>query len=205
MPKKARELKALEVNRLKHPGNHGNVTFAVGGVDGLLIQITPTGARSWILRCKVGERRRHIGLGGFPDVPLVSARERAREAREMIRNGIDPIEVRKAKAAALYAAQKRGMSFRKAKDKYLIGKLAEFDNAKHRKQWRATLDKYADPALGDMLVSDISVADIQRTLEPIWISKNETASRLRGRIEAVLAWATVAGHREGDKAPTAFW
>jgi integrase len=82
--------------------------------------------------------------------------------------------------------------------KYLAIKLLEFDNEKHRKQWRATLDQYAVPAVGGMLVADITVQDIRRMLEPIWIDKTETASRLRGRVEAILSWATVAGHREGD-------
>ncbi|MCK0151077.1 integrase arm-type DNA-binding domain-containing protein [Marivita sp. S6314] len=198
MPKKARELSALEVKRLEHPGHDHNATFAVGGVDGLLLQITPAGARSWILRCNVGKKRRHIGLGGFPDVTLAGARERAREARDMIRQGVDPVEHKKAARAALEAAQKRGLTFAEAMEKFLKGKLAEFDNPKHRKQWRATLDAYAVPAVGKMLVDDITVTDVQRILEPIWLTKNETASRLRGRVEAVLAWATVAGHRTGD-------
>ena len=77
-------------------------------------------------------------------------------------------------------------------------KLAEFENDKHRKQWRATLDRYAAPAIGNMLVADVTVQDVRRVLEPIWQDKTNTASRLRGRIEAVLSWATVAGHREGD-------
>ncbi|GAA6161851.1 site-specific integrase [Ruegeria sp. HU-ET01832] len=198
MPKKARELSALEVKRLEHPGHGSNATIAVGGVDGLLLQVTPSGARSWLLRCKVGNRRRHIGLGGYPDVPLAEARERAREARQMIREGTDPVEQRKANRAALIAAQKRGMTFAQAMEKFLVGKLKEFENPKHKKQWRATLDKYALPAVGNMLVADIEVSDVQRILEPIWLTKNETASRLRGRVEAVLAWATVAGHRAGD-------
>jgi integrase len=198
MPKKAQELSALDVKRLQHPGHAHNATFTVGGVDGLLLQITSSGARSWILRCKVGTKRRHIGLGGFPDVTLAGARERARETRDMIRQGIDPIEHRKATRAALEAAQKRGLTFSEAMEKFLVGKLAEFDNLKHKKQWRATLDAYAVPAVGKMLVDDIGVLDVQRILEPIWITKSETASRLRGRVEAVLAWATVAGHRTGD-------
>lgn len=198
MPKKAQELSALEVKRIQHPGHAHNATFAVGGVDGLLLQITPNGGRSWILRCNVGAKRRHIGLGGFPDVTLAGARERARETRDIIRQGVDPIEHKKATRAALVAAQKRGLTFSEAMEKYLIGKLEEFDNPKHRKQWRATLDAYAVPAVGKMLVADIGVSDLQRILEPIWLSKNETASRLRGRVEAVLAWATVAGHRAGD-------
>lgn len=198
MPKKAKELSAIEVKRLDHPGRGRNATFAVGGVDGLLLQITPTGGRSWILRCSVGGLRRHLGLGGYPDVTLAQARERARGARDLIWQGIDPVEDRKASRSALVAAQRRGLSFDKAMESYLSAKLQEFDNEKHRKQWRATLDKYAVPMLGKMLVADIGVTDIQRTLEPIWATKTETASRLRGRIEAVMAWATVAGHRTGD-------
>lgn len=198
MPKKARELSAVEVKRLEHPGKGRNVAFTVGGVDGLQLQITPTGGRSWLLRCKVGNHRRQIGLGGYPDVSLAQARDRAREARNMIWQGIDPVEHRKANRAALIASQKRGLTFSDAMEKFLIGKLSEFDNEKHRKQWRATLDKYAVPAIGNLLVAEIEVSDIQRTLEPIWTTKTETASRLRGRIENVLAWATVSGHRKGD-------
>lgn len=198
MPKKAKELSALEVKRLCHPGNRGNVAVSVGGVDGLMLQITPSDARSWMLRCMIGSKRRHIGLGGYPDVTLAQARERAREARELIWQGIDPVEQRKANKAALATAQRRGLTFTDAMERYLEGKLKEFSNPKHAKQWRATLDSYAKPLIGDMPVTDIAVADIQRTLEPIWTTKTETATRLRGRIEAVLAWATVAGHRVGD-------
>lgn len=198
MPLKAKELSALEVKRLKHPGHKHNATYAVGGVDGLQLQITPTGARSWLLRCTVGAKRRHVGLGGFPDVTLATARDRAREARDLIRQGIDPVEQRKAITAALKASQNRGMTFRRAMEKFLVGKLAEFDNEKHRKQWRATLDRYAVPELGGLLVDDITVKDIQRVLAPIWLTKTETASRLRGRIEAVLTWAAVSGYRSGE-------
>lgn len=108
------------------------------------------------------------------------------------------MEEKKTRRAALVAAQKRGLIFADAVERYLENKLTEFRSDKHRKQWQSTLDDYAIPAIGKMLVDDIRVSDIQRTLEPIWASKTETASRLRGRIEAVLAWATVAGHREGD-------
>lgn len=196
--KKAKELSAKEVRDLRHPGKGAHAIFAVGGVDGLLLQITPNNARSWILRCKVGAKRRHIGLGGFPDVTLSQARERAREAKDAIRRGIDPIEERRAAQAALAAAQARGLTFSDAVDKYCAAKLDEFRNEKHRKQWRSTLDNYASPAIGKMMVNEIEVQDVLRALEPIWATKTETASRLRGRIENVLAWATVAGHRKGD-------
>lgn len=198
MPKQAKELSALDIRRLEHTGQNRNVTFSVGGVSGLLVQITPTGAKTWILRTQVGEKRREIGLGGYPDVTLAGARERAREAKDAIRQGIDPVEQRKAARAALVASQGRGLTFAKAVERYLETRLSEFRNDKHRRQWRATLDTYATPTIGKMHVADLDVTDIVRVLEPIWSTKTETASRLRGRIEAVLAWATVSGHRQGD-------
>lgn len=198
MPRKAKDLTAIEVARLRHPGQGKNVTFAVGNVAGLLLQCTPTGARTWLLRTMVGTKRREIGIGGYPDVPLADAVRIAREAKEKIRQGIDPVEERKAARAALAALQARGLIFSDAVDRYLAAKLVAFKSAKHRQQWENTLKTYALPELGPMLVSEITVQDVLRVLEPLWREKTETASRLRGRIEAVLSWATVAGHRSGD-------
>lgn len=198
MPRVAKELSALDVKRLQHPGAGRNVVFAVGGVSGLMLQITPNGGRTWLLRVSVGGKRREIGLGGFPDVPLAQARDLAREAKDKIRRGIDPVEERKSARAALAAARRRGLTFADATDRYLAAKLDAFKNAKHRQQWQNTLQTYAMPELGPMLVDDIVVQDVLRVLDPIWTVKTETASRLRGRIESVLSWATVAGHRTGD-------
>lgn len=198
MPKVAKELSSLEVKRLVHPGKAHNATFAVGGVNGLLLQLTPAGGKTWILRATVGQKRREIGLGGYPDVTLAQARERARETKDLIYRGVDPIEQRNVARAALHAAQRRGLTFSDAVDRYLVTKLDEFRNAKHRQQWENTLATYAVPQLGSMLVSDIKMQDVLRVVEPIWRTKTETASRLRGRIESVLSWATVAGHRSGD-------
>jgi integrase len=198
MPKVAEELTALDVKRLTHPGGKRNVLFSVGGVPGLHMQITPNGGRSWVLRAKVGTLRRDIGLGGFPGVTLAQAREKAREARTKIEGGIDPVEERKAAKAALVAAQRRGMLFSKAVELCLSAKLDAFKNAKHRQQWENTLSTYAMPELGKMLVQDITTQDVLRVLQPLWSDRTETASRLRGRIETVLSWATVAGHRTGD-------
>ncbi len=198
MPKMSVELTALDVKRLTHPGSKRNVMFSVGGVPGLHLQLTPKDGRSWVLRAKVGATRRDIGLGGFPAVTLAQARDKAREARNKIDQGIDPIEERKAAKAALAAAQRRGMTFADALDKFLSTKLEGFESPKHRQQWRNTLENYAKPDLGPMLVQDIAVQDVLRVLEPIWLDKTSTAKRLRGRIEAVLSWATVAGHRTGD-------
>ena len=194
MPRVAKELKPLEVSRLTTPGMH-----AVGGVNGLVLQVSPNGgSRHWILRIVVGGKRRHIGLGGYPTVTLGMARELARAEIMKIKRGIDPIEERKVIRAQIEIAQKRGLTFADAMEKFLDVKLAEFDSEKHGKQWRATLDTYAVPVIGGQLVADITMQDVLRVLEPIWADKTETASRLRGRIEAVMSWATVAGHREGD-------
>jgi len=198
MPRVAKELSALDVKRLAHPGRGRNVLFPVGAVSGLAMQITPTGARSWLLRVAVGGRRRDIGLGAYPEVTLAQARERARETKDAIRHGIDPVETRKAARAELVAARRRGLTFADAVDRYLTAKDSAFTNDKHRAQWRSTLTTYALPDLGLMAVQEITVQDVLRVLHPIWASKTETASRLRGRIEAVLSWATVAGHRSGD-------
>jgi integrase len=146
----------------------------------------------------VGLRRKEIGLGGFPEVPLAEAVRRAREAKERVRHGIDPVEERKAAGAALKMRQGRALTFANAVDRYLAAKLVEFKNEKHRAQWRMTLAAYAGPELGQLLVAEVAVQDVLRVLEPLWRTKTETASRLRGRIEAILAWATVAGYRSGD-------
>lgn len=198
MPRVAKELSALEVKRLAHPGGAGNRAAPVGGVPGLMLQLTPSGGKTWLLRTKVGERRREIGLGGFPAVSLAEARDKAREMRAKIEAGIDPVEERKAARAALIAMQRRGLTFAEAVDRALAARLDSFKNAKHRQQWVNTLNAHAVPELGRMLVQDITVQDVLRVLQPLWQTRTETASRLRGRIEAVLSWATVAGHRTGE-------
>ncbi len=193
MTRKAKDLSALEVNRLKLPGNH-----AVGGVAGLYLYVNETGARSWILRFMVGDKRRHMGLGGFPDVPLAQAREKARQAREAIARGIDPIAERQAKKSALVAKQSLEKTFHQAVHSYLEVHGDTWKNSKHRAQWKSTLETYADPVMGHLLLRDIGQEQILQVLEPIWKLKNETASRVRGRIESVLDWATARKYRTGE-------
>lgn len=193
MPKFAAELSAIEVGRLITPGYH-----RVGGVAGLILQVTETGARSWILRATVGGKRRDIGLGGFPDVTLAGAKEAARAARLKIKGGIDPVQDARAQRSALAAARASAMPFTDAAAKYIAAHESGWKNAKHGAQWSATLETYAYPIIGKIVVADIETAHIMRVLEPIWTTKTETASRLRGRIESVLDWATVRGYRKGD-------
>ena len=198
MPRVAKELGPLDVKRAAHSGGKSNTMLPVGGVTGLYLQITPSGAKAWILRITIAAKRAEIGLGGFPSVTLAQARDKAREARDKIERGVNPIAERKTARAALAAAEGRGMTFADAVRKYLAVKLDGFKNAKHRQQWGNTLNDYATPHLGKMMVQDIEVRDVLRALQPLWNDKTETASRVRGRIEAVLSWATVSGHRTGD-------
>jgi integrase len=192
MPKKATALSALAVGRLREPGLH-----AVGEVAGLHLKVLDTGTSSWVLRVMVGSKRRDIGLGGFPDVPLAKAREKAREARDLIAKGIDPVENRRAILSRLIAQQAANLTFEKATLAYIAGHEAGWRNAKHAQQWRNTLEAYAFPVIGSMLVRDVELPHVLRIIEPIWQTKTETATRLRGRIETVLDWATARGHREG--------
>ncbi|MCK0142992.1 integrase arm-type DNA-binding domain-containing protein [Aliiroseovarius sp. F20344] len=186
VPKRAKELAPLEVKRLTKPGVH-----AVGGVAGLALQVTSTGARSWVFRYRHNGRRREAGLGPYPDVPLAKARDYAREARELLRNGVDPIAERQ-------AARRKLLTFAEAVERYAEEKTVEFNSHLHRKQWKASLKRHAIPTLGAIAVTDVSLQDVLETLRPIWTEKTETASKVRQRIERVLDYATVAGYRSGE-------
>jgi integrase len=182
--KLAATLTPLRINSLS-PGKYFD-----GGGHGLYIRVDGNGGKFWIQRIVIHGKRREMGLGSYPLISLAEAREAARANKKLTYLGGDPqAERRKAKAS---------LSFAEAASQCLEGKLDSFSNAKHRKQWRATLEQYAFPVLGHMPVKAIAVPDVLRVLNPIWREKHETASRLRGRIESVLSWATAAGHREGD-------
>ena len=193
MPVKAKELSATEVRRISKPGRH-----AVGGVSGLLLVVKDTGAKSWILRTVVGSKRRNIGLGGFPDVPLAQAREKARQMKELILDGIDPVEERRDRQQALVKNQAKRLTFAQAAKLCHDKKSSEFRNAKHSMDWISSVNRYAIPIIGNIPVSEINLPHILKVLEPIWKTKTETATRLRQRMEAILAWASVSGHRSGD-------
>lgn len=192
MPKKSPELSAMKVKRITERGLH-----AVGGVSGLFLQVAKGGSRSWILRATVGNKRRDIGLGGFPDVPLAQARDKARAAREQILQGVDPVAERKAAKDALIAAQASRMTFAEAAKRKHSAIESQFRNPKHRKDWFSSLERHAIPVIGKMEVADIELPHVLSVLEPIWKSRTETATRVRQRMEAVFAWATVSGYREG--------
>ncbi|MBQ0719128.1 MAG: integrase arm-type DNA-binding domain-containing protein [Gammaproteobacteria bacterium] len=208
MPRKAKELSAIEVARLSKRGVN-----PVGGVAGLMLSVSLTGARSWILRATIGTRvngkgevvpkRRDIGLGGYPDVPLKDAREKARKKRAMIEDGIDPVLEKQKRRQELIKAQQATLSFADAAKRCHAVKAQEFRNHKHSRQWLATLERYAFPVIGQLPVADIDTTAVLSALEPIWKEKTETASRVRQRIAAVFDFALAGGYR--SKANPANW
>jgi len=189
MPKRARELTAAAVAKLRKPGRH-----AVGGAEGLMLRITDTGARSWVCRLMVGQKRRDLGLGAYGQVSLSQARDAARALRLNVRRGIEPVTLAKRSVAPTPSSP----SFKKTAIEFIEARQHEWKNAKHRDQWHNTLRTYAWPVLGDMAVADIALPNVLAVLQPIWIDKTETANRVRGRIEVVLDYATVQGWRSGD-------
>lgn len=191
MAKIAKELTAMAVSRLKDDG-----AYAVGGVPGLQLQILGA-SRVWVLRFVLHDKRRRMGLGSYPAVSLAEAREQARLARSQIRAGIDPIEQRSSARETVVAAAAKSLTFAQAAEKFIAAHEDSWSNAKHRLQWVSTLGTYANPVIGQLPVAAIEQRHILQILDPIWRTKTETASRLRGRIEQVLNWAKVQGLREG--------
>jgi integrase len=187
----SKKLTALAVARDLPPGMHGD-----GGGLYLRVQVTAGGriAKSWLVRYRHAGRRRDMGLGAYPDVSLADARRKAEEARRVLAGGVDPIAAARAAAAAAGGIP----TFREAAERYIAAHEDGWRNPKHRQQWKNTLTTYAYPRLGGMSVADIAVGDVLRVLEPIWKVKPETATRLRGRIEAVFDWAIARDYRTAE-------
>lgn len=184
-------LTVMTVRQLQGAGRYPD-----GG--GLYLQITPSGARSWIFRYRVAGRERQMGLGPLEFVTLAEAREKARAARLQRYNGEDPLGGTIARRPKAVRAEPLGMTFEDAMVAYIDGNKAAWRNEKHIQQWSSTLNTYAVPHFGSKSLADIETADVLNALKPIWLTKSETASRLRGRIEAVLSWGTVQGYRQGE-------
>jgi integrase len=192
MPKSHHRLTAAKLRHLKAPGLHAD------GL-GLYLQIRGPNARSWIFRYRRGGKLRDFGLGSaMPGaLSLKDARELATKARRRLADGVDPIDHREAEKAKAVLESGRAVTFKQAADIYVEAKAPGWRNEKHAAQWRTTLEQYAMPVLGKLPVAGINTDDVLRVLEPIWKKRPETASRLRGRIEAILAAETAKGRRHG--------
>jgi integrase len=187
-------LTAKKISTLEE-GRHGDGR-------GLYLQVTASGARSWLLRYERHGRERAMGLGSFEDFTLEEARDRARKARQLLKDGIDPIdarrETRNAQVLASTKAAARNVTFKDCAAQYFNFHSSKWKNRKHAAQFLSTLETYAYPVFGKLPVASIDKSHVLTAIEPIWLEKTETASRLRGRIEAVLDFAQVRGYREGD-------
>jgi len=181
------KLNALKVKGLKEAGRYGD-----GG--GLWLQVRDAEHRSWCFRFTFGGKAREMGLGPVDDVPLAAARDLARDARRLVKSGVDPIARRRDAQAA---ARATGMTFGEVMDLYIAAHRDGWRNPKHAAQWRTTLDTYG-AALKPMAVARVDTGAVMKVIEPIWTVKAETASRVRGRIEAVLDYAGSRGWRAGD-------
>ena len=186
------KLKALSVTRLsKKPGLYNDGA-------GLCLRVTPPSACSWVLRYMLDGKAREMGLGRYPDISLAEARLIAAEARKLKATGIDPIANREAVRTKGRLEKAKSVTFRYCAEGYIAARKDSWKNAKHADQWAATLETYAMPLMADFPVQSIDVGMVHKVLEPIWSSKTETASRVRGRIESILDWATVREFRTGD-------
>jgi hypothetical protein len=191
MPKRAAGLTARQVESRKRPG-----LIADGG--GLYLQVTPGGAKTWIFRFQIAGRRRDMGLGSATIFSLAEAREKARAARRLVAEGMDPIVRRQAERIARDLDAAKAMTFRDCAERYITAHRAGWRNAKHAMQWSATLETYVYPHFGRLPVQAVDVGLVMNAIEPIWSTKPETASRVRGRIEAILDWASARGYRQGE-------
>jgi integrase len=185
------KLSAFQVKRATKPGMYGD-----GG--GLWLQVRSPVHRSWIFRYERQARVRNMGLGSLDTVTLAEARERARRCRQLLLDGIDPLEQRRAEQERARLDAAHTMNFRQCAEAYIGAHKSEWRSPKSEAQWRETLRTYAFPIFGELPVHGIDTGLVMRVLAPIWTTKHETASRLRGRIERVLDWAKTNGYRTGE-------
>jgi integrase len=184
-------LSAAEIANAKRRGLYGD-----GG--GLYLQVAENGSRSWLFRYSRHDRTRHIGLGPTHAVSLAEAREKARDCRARLNDGIDPLEHKNALRAAARLEAAKSMTFDQCAESYIASHQAGWKNSKHAAQWRSTLATYVTPVFGRLPIQHIDTTLIMKALDPIWRTKPETASRLRSWIEAILSWAIVRGYRDGE-------
>ena len=167
--------------------------------NGLYLQITRDGVKSWIIRYMIRGRARYMGIGPFPVVSLAQAREKATEIRRIVRlDGLDPLELRQADQLSQKIERAKSITFRVAAERFISTNRVAWKNEKHVWQWTRTLELYAYPVIGDLAVAEIGTALVVKVLQPIWSTATVTATRVRGRIERIIQYTITAGFRQGD-------
>ena len=198
MPRTNRELTLTEIKRLEtgvhFVGGVGGLTLYVGDYDSSLKRHHS----SWVLRVYVGNKRRNLGLGSFPEVGVAEARDKAKALKSRVSEGVDPLIAKASAKATLCQAQSKTKTFKECASTYIEIHANDFKNEKHAKQWKSTVETYALPILGAMFVEDIGLEDVLKVLNPIWRTKTETAKRLQGRIEKIFDYAITRGYRTSN-------
>ena len=184
-------LTALQVQKLSKPGYHADGA-------GLHLCVKATGGKSWIFRYRYGGKEREMGLGPLHTVSLAEAREKALAQRKLLLDGVDPLAAKQVSELQRKLAEASVITFDTAATSYIASHRAGWKNEKHAEQWTNTLTTYASPVFGSLPVADITTPLVLRVLEPIWTTKTETASRVRGRVEKILDWCKTQGYRTGD-------
>lgn len=184
-------LNAMFVHKAAKPG-----LFSDG--DGLYLQVTKTGSKSWIFRYMLNRKARTMGLGPANLVTLAEARLKSFEHRKQLLDGVDPLAERNLSKQKLELETVKTMSFDQCADAYIAAHRKSWKNAKHASQWENTIKTYASPTFGSLPIQQIDTSLVIKVIEPIWFSRTETASRLRNRIELIISWATVRGYRFGE-------
>lgn len=191
MPIVAEKLSALTVAKMTKPGYHGDGA-------GLWLQVSKSKAKSWIFRYTINAKQREMGLGSLVTVGLAEARAKAKACRLMVLDGIDPLGDREARKLAIALHKAKQITFDACAKRYISAHRASWKSQKHADQWENTLATYASPVFGHLPVAEIDTGMVVNVLAPIWESKTETATRLRGRVECVLDWAAVNKYRQGE-------
>jgi integrase len=188
---KLNRLNALTVQRATKPG-----LLLDGG--GLALQISKSGSKSWVFRYTLNKRTRMMGLGPITTVTLIEARDKAAEYRKQLQSGVDPLEAKNDRRQKKDLESLKLITFDECAHSYIESHKSGWKHQKHAVQWRASLKNYASPIIGHLPVQSIDTKLVMAVLQPIWHSKTETASRVRSRMELILAWAKVRGYRDGE-------
>ena len=184
---KHQQLSAAKVKAITAPG-----VYADG--EGLILRVSDTGAKSWVLRVTVDGKRRNLGLGGYPSVGLAEARRVAQDHNRAVREGRDPIQEKKA-ATAQALAKDSIPTFRDAALAVIELRRPTWSNDRHAKQWTESLTNHVFPVLGRKKVAEITSSEVLAVLTPIWTAKPETATRVKQRLGVVFDWSIAAGYR----------